>query len=458
MLVRDLIDATKDLPIGLVDVQRVDIDSRACESGSLFFAIGGGTDHGVHYVHDAVARGAVAVVTSESVTTTIPTVVVPEDQIFNMMVAASYRIVGGVDGVRLIGVTGTNGKTSVTNFIAQLCVGLGIPAATIGTLTSARTTPAPPELARLLRAARETWPRDGVVALEVSSHALDQGRVASLHFEVGVFTNLTHDHLDYHHTMENYFAAKAQLFDVDRSAHAVVCVDSPWGERMATVRSDATTVATADLDDIVVGDDVISFTWRGEPIHARVGGMFNVTNVLLACEAVRALGCSVSDIAKAAATLQSVAGRFEVVSTMPLVIVDYAHTPDGLERVLSDIAVRTRGRVIVVFGCGGDRDTEKRPVMGSIASTLADVVVITNDNPRSEDPATIARAIQSGCHGSADVHVVLDRREAIAQALTMAAAIDVVIIAGKGHEKTQETNGFVVDFDDVAVVRELLNR
>ena len=458
MLVRELLDGHADHPIGVLHVTRVDIDSRACEPGSLFFALGGSADHGSRYVSDAVARGAVGVVASEDVTADVPVLVVPESDIFDLMVAASYRIVGGIDGVRLVGVTGTNGKTSVTNFVAQLCETLGLPTATIGTLTSARTTPSAPELARMLRKARDQWSGEGVVALEVSSHALDQRRIESLHFEVGVFTNLTHDHLDYHRTMESYFAAKAKLFERQRTDHAVICCDTPWGAELATHREDAIAVSTTDITNVVVGDDSLSFEWRGELVAAPVGGMFNVTNVLLACETVRALGFSIPDIANAAATLHSVSGRFEVVATSPLVVVDYAHTPDGLERVLSDLSARTDGRTIVVFGCGGDRDVEKRPVMGSIASEHADVVIITNDNPRSEDPESIATSISSGCHSGADVQVILDRREAIAHALSLAGERDAVLIAGKGHEKTQETNGFVVDFDDVAVARELLNR
>lgn len=458
MLVGALIDGIASHPVAAVDVARVDIDSRACEPGSLFFALNGQQARGAQFVSDAVARGAIAVVASEQIDINVPTLVVPENQIYELMVTASYRIVGGVRGVRLVGVTGTNGKTSVTNFVAQLCAAVDLPSATIGTLTGSRTTPAAPDLARILQSTREAWLTDGVVALEVSSHALDQRRIETLHFEVGVFTNLSHDHLDYHLTMENYFAAKAQLFTPERTAHAIVCTDDTWGERLAAQRPDAVAVATNQLSDVVVGDASLSFTWRGVPIHARVGGMFNVTNVLLACEAVRALGVSETAIATAATNIHSVPGRFEVVTTNPLVIVDYAHTPDGLERVLRDVRHRATGRVIVVFGCGGDRDQEKRPVMGLIASQLADVVLITNDNPRSEDPDLIAEAIRAGCGGPAAVYVELDRASAIARALTAAEKHDVVVIAGKGHEKTQETKGFVVDFDDVAVARELLNR
>ena len=458
MLVSELIDGVEGHPIGAVHVNRVDIDSRVCEPGSLFFALNGTKARGTSFIADAVARGAVAVVVSEAVSPTVPVLVVPESQIHDLMVAASYRIVGGINGVRLVGVTGTNGKTSVTNFVAQLCSSLGVPSSTIGTLTNARTTPAAPDLARILHATRASWDRDGVVAMEVSSHALDQHRIETLHFEVSVFTNLTHDHLDYHRTMENYFEAKAQLFSPGRTDHAVICSDDAWGQRLVSQRPDAIGVATKDLSDVVVTDNAVSFTWRGHPVSARVGGQFNVTNVFLACEAALALGFAERDIANAASAIHAVPGRFEVVATSPLVIVDYAHTPDGLERVLRDVRVRTSGRVIAVFGCGGDRDHEKRPVMGSVSSRLADVVIITSDNSRSEDPVRIAAEIRGGCDGDADVHIELDRARVIDHAISIARQSDVVVIAGKGHEKTQETNGFVVDFDDVAVARERLNR
>lgn len=458
MRLRDLLPRIDVPDAANVDVTRVDIDSRSCEPGSVFFALRGTSDNGGRYIDDAVARGAVVVVSSEAVSANVPVVKVEEDLIVDAMVTASYLVVGGIDGIRLVGVTGTNGKTSVTNFVAQMVRALGHPASTIGTLTSARTTPAAPELARLLSAAQRELGSDAVVAMEVSSHALDQHRVDHLTFEVGVFTNLTHDHLDYHHTMDAYFAAKAQLFESGRTRHAVVCVDDEWGARLADLRPDATRLSVRDVDDVDVKATSISFTWRGQRVWSHVGGLFNVTNVVLACEAVAALGFDPAAVAAAAGEISVVPGRFEIVSSEPLVVVDYAHTPDGLDRVLGDVAQRTPGRVIVVFGCGGDRDREKRPVMGRIASERADVVYVTNDNPRREDPNDIARAIASGCTGDAIVNIVLDRRDAISAALSEARGADVVVIAGKGHEKTQETNGFVVDFDDVVVARKLLER
>lgn len=458
MLVRDLLPSPTKTAFDDIDVTRIDIDSRSCEAGSLFFALNGTQERGSRYVVDAQSRGAVAIIASEPVSCDIPVLVVPEESIYSMMVRASYAIVGNLDDVRLVGVTGTNGKTSVTHFVAQLLNSLGVSASTIGTLNNVRTTPSAPELARLLRSTRDEWGHGGVVAMEVSSHALDQDRIANLVFDVAVFTNLSQDHLDYHETMENYFAAKMRLFDGMRSTRAVVCVDDEWGQRLAEILPDCVTVARTALGDVRISEDSLSFLWRDHLVSANVGSSFNVINVALACEAVRALGYGVDDIATATRSLRNVSGRFEVVSRSPLVVVDYAHTPDGLERVLRDVATRAIGRVIVVFGCGGDRDRGKRPLMGAVASELADLIVITNDNPRSEDPREIADAIASGCSNDTEQHVILDRREAISFALALASPGDVVVIAGKGHEKTQETKGFVVDFDDVAVAQELLGK
>ena len=454
----DLLPVPVEHGAALVNVTRVDIDSRTCQPGSVFFAMPGTATHGQRFIEDAVAHGAVAVVSSEPVATSVPVVVLPRDQLHQAMVAASYRVVGGTPSLRLVGVTGTNGKTSVTHFVSQICRAVGLPSHAIGTLSHVRTTPSPPDLARILSSALTEVTSEGVVAMEVSSHALDQGRVDGLTFAVGIFTNLSHDHLDYHESMATYFEAKALLFEPSRTQRAIVSCDDEWGRLLVTRRPDALGVSRRDLANVRIGDTEVSFVWRGHEIHSPVGGSFNVTNIHLASEAVRALGVPESEIVGALRSLTSVPGRFEVVSTSPLVVVDFAHTPDGLEGVLREVAQRTAGRVIVVFGCGGDRDREKRPVMGRIASRHAEVTIITSDNPRSEDPVAIADQIVHGTEGAADVRVEVDRRAAIALALELATTHDAVVIAGKGHEKTQETKGSVVDFDDVAVARELLDQ
>ena len=454
----DLLPVPVEHGAALVNVTRVDIDSRTCQPGSVFFAMPGTATHGQRFIEDAVAHGAVAVVSSEPVATSVPVVVLPRDQLHRAMVAASYRVVGGIPSLRLVGVTGTNGKTSVTHFVSQICRAVGLPSHAIGTLSHVRTTPSPPDLARILSSALTEVTSEGVVAMEVSSHALDQGRVDGLTFAVGIFTNLSHDHLDYHESMATYFEAKALLFEPSRTQRAIVSCDDEWGRLLVTRRPDALGVSRRDLANVRIGDTEVSFVWRGHEIHSPVGGSFNVTNIHLASEAVRALGIPESEIVGALSSLTPVPGRFEVVSTSPLVVVDFAHTPDGLEGVLREVAQRTAGRVIVVFGCGGDRDREKRPVMGRIASRHAEVTIITSDNPRSEDPVAIADQIAHGTEGAADVRVEVDRRAAIALALELANTHDAVVIAGKGHEKTQETKGSVVDFDDVAVARELLDQ
>ena len=454
----DLLPVPVEHGAALVNVTRVDIDSRTCQPGSVFFAMPGTATHGQRFIEDAVAHGAVAVVSSEPVATSVPVVVLPRDQLHRAMVAASYRVVGGIPSLRLVGVTGTNGKTSVTHFVSQICRAVGLPSHAIGTLSHVRTTPSPPDLARILSSALIEVTPEGVVAMEVSSHALDQGRVDGLTFAVGIFTNLSHDHLDYHESMATYFEAKALLFEPSRTQRAIVSCDDEWGRLLVTRRPDALGVSRRDLANVRIGDTEVSFVWRGHEIHSPVGGSFNVTNIHLASEAVRALGIPESEIVGALSSLTPVPGRFEVVSTSPLVVVDFAHTPDGLEGVLREVAQRTAGRVIVVFGCGGDRDREKRPVMGRIASRHAEVTIITSDNPRSEDPVAIADQIAHGTEGAADVRVEVDRRAAIALALELANTHDAVVIAGKGHEKTQETKGSVVDFDDVAVARELLDQ
>lgn len=454
----DLLGLPVDAAVADINVTRVDIDSRTCQPGSVFFAMPGTLSHGHRYVDDAISKGAVVIVTSEPVEASVPVVLVAASELHQAMVDASYRIVGGVEQLALVGVTGTNGKTSVTHFVANICRRVGVPAQAVGTLTNVRTTPAPPELARVLRSAQDDMSAPGVVALEVSSHALDQGRVDGLQFAVGVFTNLSHDHLDYHETMDSYFAAKVRLFDPSRTQRAIINSDDEWGRRLLSIRSDALAVSLSDLGNVEVGNSQISFMWRGHDIHAPVGGSFNVTNLHLACEAVRAMGVDENRIAEATRSLVPVPGRFEVINTAPLVIVDFAHTPEGLDGVLSEVAQRTQGRVIVVFGCGGDRDRDKRPLMGGIATRRATITIVTSDNPRSEDPREIIREIVSGAEGDADIRIEVDRRSAIALARDLATSHDAVVIAGKGHEKTQETKGSVVDFDDVVVAQELFGR
>jgi UDP-N-acetylmuramoyl-L-alanyl-D-glutamate--2,6-diaminopimelate ligase len=330
----------------------------------------------------------------------------------------------------------------------------------LGTLTGARTTPEAPDLQRALAGFRGEGCT--AVAMEVSSHALALHRTDGTRFAVGVFTNLGRDHLDFHGTMDAYFAAKARLFEAGACTVGVVNTDDPWGRRLAE-QAGVPVVAygMADAAGLELGPTRSRFSWRGHPVEVPLGGTFNVGNALAALEAVVAAGVEPGTAAAGLASVPPVPGRFEAVDAgQPFaVVVDYAHTPEGLEAVLVAARAGTAGRVLVVFGCGGDRDADKRPRMGAVAAERADVVVLTSDNPRSEDPAAIIAAVLDGIappHRSRTV-VEPERRAAIATAFAEARPGDVVVIAGKGHETTQDLGpAGTVPFDDRAVARELL--
>jgi UDP-N-acetylmuramoyl-L-alanyl-D-glutamate--2,6-diaminopimelate ligase len=351
--------------------------------------------------------------------------------------------------LRVVGITGTNGKTTVAHLLASVFEAHGWPAGVVGTLTGARTTPEAPALQETLARFRDEGRT--AVAMEVSSHALAQHRVDGVQFAVGVFTNLSQDHLDYHLTMEEYFEAKARLFEPGRSGIAVVNADDRWGRRLLD-RLDvpAAPYALADARDLELGNDGATFTWHGAPVRLRLRGRFNVMNALAAATAARELGVPEADVAAGLGAVERVPGRFEVVEgDQPFtVVVDYAHTPDGLEQALAaahELAVG--GRVIVVFGAGGDRDHAKRPLMGAAATRLADVAYLTSDNPRNEDPMAIIEEVRAGAAGG-ELEIEPDRATAIDRAVGRATAGDVVVIAGKGHETGQEIAGVVHPFDD----------
>jgi len=451
---------TMDLRDAALEISRVESDSRACQPGTLFFAMPGSVTDGRQHLADAIARGAIAVVSSTPLTTTVPVIVLPEEAMRPALAHASAAVEGWPDqGLTLVGITGTNGKTSVATLVAALANELGWPGASIGTLTNVRTTPAPPELWRTLTDVRSSLAESGerrVVALEVSSHALDQQRVAGLHFAIAAFTNLSHDHLDYHGDMEHYYLAKAQLFSPVYASRAVIWVDDPYGARLARETPlTVVPVSRTDAADVQLSLTGTTFFWRGRLVLSPLVGEYNVANLLVAMTIMAELGADLTDLCQAVSRLRTVPGRFELVSTKgPTVIVDYAHTPDGLQRLLETTRTLATGRIITVFGCGGERDRAKRPVMGRIASSLSDIVVVTSDNPRHEDPAAIIDEILTGVEGAA-VRCD-DRRAAIALALGEAGPTDVVIIAGKGHEATQTIGDEVVAFDDREIARELL--
>jgi UDP-N-acetylmuramoyl-L-alanyl-D-glutamate--2,6-diaminopimelate ligase len=458
-------DCSLDVQTSSIEIEHVEIDSRRCVPGTLFFALDGVATNGMKFGADAVTRGAVAVVASEELQLPVPVVVVPRSQLLALVAHAAASVTGHPEAqVELVGVTGTNGKTTVTELVSALAIALGWNGANIGTLTNERTTPPPPELFRSLRQLVDGFDamKDrSVVALEVSSHALVQQRVEGLRFSVVAFTNLSHDHLDYHGSMDEYFAAKAQLFTTEHAQCAVIWCDDAYGERLASsITLGVCEVRRADATDVVTTLHGSTFFWRGHVINTPLVGDFNVDNALMAMTILSALGANELAIANAMSDVHNVRGRFEVVSRDDVVvIVDYAHTPDGLQRVLADVRVLAPGaRIVTVFGCGGDRDRSKRPEMGLVASTWSDVTIVTSDNPRSEAPEDIIDAVMSGVVPGATVARIVDRREAIAQAFQYAQRGDVIVLAGKGHETTQTIGSEIISFDDREVAMEMLRR
>ncbi len=446
------------------DVTRVDYDSREAAPGSLFCCVPGATRDGHDFAPDAVQAGAVALLVERSLSLDVTQIVVAD--VRAAMGPAASVVAGHPDrDLELVGVTGTNGKTTTTALLGNVFEAAGRPVRVLGTLTGPRTTPEAPDLQRQLAA----WRDEGVraVAMEVSSHALALRRVDGTRFRVAVFTNLSRDHLDFHGSMEAYFETKARLFTPELSDAAVVNLDSPYGRLLLDAATIPTVGYSTDaLDAIEVGAEHSRFRWRGETVELAVGGAFNVSNALAAAEAGVQLGIEPAVVADGLSRPIEAPGRFESVDAgQPFtVVVDYAHTPDALEQVL--VAAREvagGGAVTLVFGCGGERDATKRPLMGEVAARLADRVVVTADNSRSEDTATIIRAVLDGTRRASPVaarEIVdePDRRAAIALAVGRAAPGDVVVVAGKGHETTQSIGDTVVPFDDREVVREAVRQ
>jgi UDP-N-acetylmuramoyl-L-alanyl-D-glutamate--2,6-diaminopimelate ligase len=458
-------DCSLDVQTSSIEINHVEIDSRDCVPGTLFFALDGAATTGMKFAADAVARGAVAVVASEELRLSVPVVVVPNSQLRPLVAHAAASVSGHPEAqIEMVGVTGTNGKTSVTALVSALAVALGWNGANIGTLTNERTTPPAPELFRTLRQLVDEFDPSkerSVIALEVSSHALIQQRVEGLRFGVVAFTNLSHDHLDYHGSMDEYFAAKAQLFTPEHAQCAVIWCDDVYGQKLASsITLGVCEVRRSDATDVVATLYGTTFFWRGHVINTPLVGGFNVDNALMAMTILSALGADDAAIASGMSDVHNVRGRFEVVSRDDVtVIVDYAHTPDGLQRVLADVrALAPHARVVTVFGCGGDRDRTKRPEMGLVASTWSDVTIVTSDNPRSEAPENIIDAVMSGIVPGATVARIVDRRDAIAQAFHDAQRGDVIVLAGKGHETTQTIGDDVIPFDDREVAMQILRR
>lgn len=438
-------------------------DSRGVSRGSIFCAVRGARFDGHDFAATAVEAGAVALVVDRFVTgidASVPQIVV--DDVRLAMGRLSTAFWGDPSSsLELIGITGTNGKTTTAHLIASISRARGRSTEIIGTLSGGFTTPEAPELQASLAAMRERGVTS--VAMEVSSHSLVMQRVAGTRFAAAVFTNLSRDHLDLHGDMENYFAAKARLFDPEYTALAIVNADDAYGRRLSErARVETVPYRRSDLTDVRVTTAAHSFTWRGRTMSVPLGGAVNVENSLAAATTMHALGVDLDVIAEGLASVPAVPGRMERVDVGQefTVFVDYAHTPDGLSAVLRSLRESAvEGRIILVFGCGGDRDKAKRPLMGEVAVNLADEVVVTSDNPRSEDPGAIIASIVAGVPDHLRHRLVVveeDRRRAIGKAISRARSGDVVLVAGKGHETTQTVGDLVLPFDDRLVVREAL--
>ena len=463
-------------------VAAIAYDSRAAVAGTLFVALKGEKVDGARFALDAVTRGAIAVVSESGAPDGMPAgcmwITVANARAALAALAAVFYGRPS-EQLTLIGVTGTNGKTTTTYLLAAIFDAAGIGCGRIGTVNTkigseerdaARTTPEAPDLQRLLREMVDHGL--GACAMEVSSHALALNRVGELRFAAGIFSNLTRDHLDFHGDMEQYYGAKRKLFEMlPESAPSIVNIDDPRGADLAATVRRPVTYAIDRPADVSPGQlryslDGLHFdikTPRGTlHVTSPLVGRPNAYNILAAAATAVALDLPFDAIERGLAGLSAVPGRFEMVSSGAddvRVVVDYAHTDDALKNLLETARPLAGGRLITVFGCGGDRDTTKRPLMGAVAARLSDLVIVTSDNPRSEDPARIISEIRRGMTRElGDVLEIVDRREAIERAIKEARAGDLVLVAGKGHEKYQIIGDKTVAFDDIKVASEALAR
>jgi UDP-N-acetylmuramoyl-L-alanyl-D-glutamate--2,6-diaminopimelate ligase len=439
-----------------VEIDDLAYDTRVLQPGALFFCVPGARFDGHDLAERAIEAGAAALVVERPVASRAPQLVV-EDARAAMATAAAEFFGHPTRELELAGVTGTNGKTTTAFMLYSILDAAGKKPGLLGTIESrvgtvrrpaSRTTPEAIDLQRTFRAMLDAGNRSA--AVEATSHGSQLNRLDGIRFTTLAFTNLTQDHLDLHGTMDDYFEAKRRLFVGGERPAAAINLGDPWGRRLAEDRPDALTYGFAE--DAMLRPEALA------GIDLKLRGRFNIENALAAMASARLLGIDDAEITRGIEALDEVPGRFETVDEgQPFtVIVDYAHTPDSLENVLSTARELDAGRVICVFGCGGDRDREKRPMMGRIAGELADIAIVTSDNPRSEDPRAIIEEIVAGTDG--ELEVVPDRREAIARAIEKASPGDVVLIAGKGHEQGQQFRDRTVPFDDREVAREALRR
>ena len=468
-----------------VTVTGVTYDSRRVERGHVFVALQGRNVDGAAFAAQAIERGAAAVVSESPAPagSRAPWLTVVDARVALAVLAAAFYRQPSAE-MQVVGVTGTNGKTTTAYLVASIFEGAGIRCGLLGTVgyrignslrEATHTTPEAAEVQALMREMVDSG--CGACSMEVSSHALSLHRVDEVRFAAGIFTNLTRDHLDFHSDMESYFQAKRRLFDMlPRDAPSLINLDDPRGAALVEICSRPVTYAVNRPADITTGPlsfalDGLSFdvrTPRGT-LHIRspLVGRPNVYNILAAVSAATALGLSFDAIEKGIRRLEGVPGRFQIVSNPKdevTVVVDYAHTDDALRNLLETARPLAHGRLITVFGCGGDRDRTKRPLMGAVAGRLSDLILITSDNPRSEDPQRIIEEVLRGItadtrrDSSQSVITIPDRRDAINKAVELARPGDLVLIAGKGHEKYQVIGSQVLPFDDVTVAREALSR
>ena len=470
-----------------VSIQDITADSRAVKPNSLFIALDGATVDGHNYIDKAVDAGAVAVIVSKPVTVPADVCVITVDDTRQaMMVCVPYFFDYPANRMRMVGVTGTNGKTTTTHMIRHILKAQGFKVGVIGTVhimigdTSYpihNTTPDVVDLQHILH--QMVQENMEYCVMEVSSHALALGRVSGVEFDTAVFTNLTQDHLDFHKTFENYLAAKCKLFEqvsapnqVKDNKGAVINIDDSYGYRVMekttapTITYSTLGKGTLNASDVHMSTKNSQYTvnYKGEsyPVSMNTTGLFNVYNTLAAIGACLQEGISMEAIDTALKTFSSVPGRFELIEEGQdfAVVVDYAHTPDGLQNILETAKAIKENRIIIVFGCGGDRDATKRPIMGRIAAEYGDKIYVTSDNPRTEDPVQIVKDVEVGVKEAlregTSYEVIVDRREAINHAIHDAKAGDIVIIAGKGHENYQILKNETIHFDDREEARKAL--
>lgn len=478
MLAKELFGNECDKKVENIDITGIAYDSRAVMSGNAFVCIKGFETDGHKYVDNAVKNGAALIVAQDEIDVPIPVLYVEDTRKTLADISCTYY--GNPSkNFKLVGITGTNGKTSITYLLKSILEEYGMCVGVIGTnqniigdkvLLTQSNTPTTPNALELQQLFSEmASSMADCVVMEVSSHALDLDRVRGCAFDVGVFTNLTRDHLDFHKTMENYRDAKAKLFDI--SEKGVINADDEAGRfiakskdcQMLTIGIDTQTDLKAENIKITasgVDFDVI-YEQKSYPMHLCIPGKFSVYNAMCAIGAALSLGVDMSTIQEGLKKATGVMGRCEVVPTDTdyTVIIDYAHTPDGLENIIKTVKEFAKGRVITLFGCGGDRDSSKRAIMGEIAGRYSDYCILTSDNPRTEEPLSIVKMIEEGIKKTqSEYSLIVDRKEAIEYALRNAQKDDVIILAGKGQETYQIIGKTKIDFDERVVVYGLLRK